>query len=123
MELPQKTKEEVLTSMLGLSISEFRKAAEKFKKFYGESVPKEFKPLSLVIYDELKEKEYVKPFSDTHFRIKNIDVYMNFYREGGVFQMFPCRKIKELEDIRSGNSFFITSYGQYKILVNFLENL
>ncbi len=121
--LKPKDKADVLDEIKHSNVeySNFNRVLNKYKKLYGEELPKEFYPFNIKIKDDLAHKGYLQRYSD-HFIIKKTKVYICRQEKTVNLLMFPVRKIKELESIRIGNMFLINNFEQYKIIINFLEN-
>jgi len=123
--LKSKSKDDVLKSLknlLNISYENFLKYTHEYQHFYKENI--EYYPLYLQITETAKRNNYTI-YHNQVIQIKNYTFYLYDKKDINtvIISMFPLRKIKELENLRSGNTFKITSLNQYLEIENFIKKL
>jgi hypothetical protein len=125
--LKPKSKEEILKdARICKSLYEFSKFAKKYAEQYNEQIPIEEYPLAARIFSVSESKgqcEY--PYNDFILMVKRTELIIskasNPVIDQAVVQMFPVRKIPELEHIRFGNLFMVQNMEQFWTIVRFLN--
>lgn len=123
--LKPKTKEEILKDARNCSsLYEFSKFAKRYAEEYNEQISIEDYPLAARIFNKVgKTEEY--PYDDFVIAVKRTELIISKASDPkadkAIIQMFPVRKIPDLEHIRFGNLFMVENMEQFWAIIKFLS--
>jgi len=123
--LKPKSKEEIKESFKSCkTFKQFFYLLDKYKEKYNEDIPTDYYPLTLQLFQEAGGNldDVKNSFNNQfHFKIKNTSISVHQMEKHARIVMFPVRKIKNLEHIRSGNIFDVQTNEQFWEIINFIK--
>lgn len=112
-----KSKSDILDEIKIMDEDRFKDIESNFRKFFMVDLPIDCLPLFSQLYRVLNNRGW----NGNPIRVKRTVLSIHRWNKSITVDMFPCRRIKDIEHIRHGNTYIIDSLETFVTMIDFLE--